>query len=50
MSFPLTPLVLVSMYQMLRDCPPFRGWRLPDADAVEFRRQAKMDDLGRVCF
>ena len=46
MSFPLTPLVLVSMYQMLRECPPFRGWKLPESDAIEFRTPMRRDAHG----
>lgn len=46
MSFPLTPLLIVSMYSMLRDCPPFRGWKLPEADDIEFRTSRRKDAHG----
>lgn len=46
MSFPLTPLLIVSMYRMLRDCPPFTSWRLPDADDIEFRTSRRKDAAG----
>lgn len=36
MSLPLTPEVVAAAYEFLRHCPPFRGWKLPEADAVEF--------------
>jgi hypothetical protein len=33
----LTPAILVAAYDFLRATPPFVGWRLPEADDVEFR-------------
>lgn len=33
----LTPAILVAAYEFLRATPPFVGWRLPEADDVEFR-------------
>ena len=33
----LTPSMLERAYEYLRSTPPFNGWGLPDADAVEFR-------------
>jgi len=35
-SLPLTPDILEGVYEFLRRCPPFRGWKLPEPDAVEF--------------
>ena len=37
MTLPLTPATLVAAYEYLRTTPPFRGWKLPHADEVEFR-------------
>ena len=36
MSLPLTPHMLAAAYDFLRECPPFKGWKLPDSDAVQF--------------
>lgn len=33
----ITPDILIGAYEFLRTTPPFRGWRLPHADSVEFR-------------
>lgn len=46
MSFPITPTLVASMYSMLRECPPFAGWHLPEADAVEFKTAARKDIYG----
>lgn len=32
----LTPHSLAAAYDYLRTTPPFKGWKLPDSDAVEF--------------
>lgn len=32
----LTPDILESLYETLRLTPPFRRWKLPEADEVEF--------------
>jgi hypothetical protein len=32
----LTPEVLERAYELLRETPPFKGWRLPESDDVEF--------------
>ena len=32
----LTPDILAAAYEFLRSTPPFRKWKLPEADAVEF--------------
>ena len=37
MTLRLTPAMLEAAYEYLRSTPPFRGWRLPHADDVEFR-------------
>ena len=36
MSLTITRAMLVAAYELLRTTPPFRGWNLPDAGAVEF--------------
>ena len=36
MSLPLTPAILEAAYEFLRACPPFRAWKLPHADEIEF--------------
>ena len=33
----VTPHVVAAAYDFLRQCPPYRGWRLPEGDSVEFR-------------
>ena len=33
---PITPQRLAGVYEMLRQWPPFSGWRLPLASAVKF--------------
>jgi hypothetical protein len=37
MSLPLTPHMLAAAYDFLRECPPFKGWKLPEAEGIEFR-------------
>ncbi len=36
MSLPLTPEILEAAYEFLRNTPPFKGWKLPVGDEVEF--------------
>lgn len=36
MALHLTPAMLECAYELLRATPPFKGWRLPEADDVEF--------------
>lgn len=36
-EFHVTPALVEGCYEMLRRSYPFRGWNLPDGDAVEFR-------------
>lgn len=43
----LTPARLAAVYECLRAFPPFAGWRLPDADDVEFRVSVRVDEFGR---
>jgi hypothetical protein len=37
MTLHLTPEILVQAYELLRATPPFKRWKLPHADEVEFR-------------
>lgn len=43
MAFHLTPEALEKMYECLRAQLPFRRWKLPHADCVEFRATAIPD-------
>ncbi len=36
MGLPLSPDLIAGAYKFLRLTPPFRGWKLPHADEVEF--------------
>jgi hypothetical protein len=36
MSLRLTPDMLAAAYEFLRTTAPFRGWKLPDSDALGF--------------
>ena len=46
MTLRLTPAMLEAAYEYLRSTPPFRGWRLPHADDVEFRITDAIDYMG----
>lgn len=46
MSLVLTPAILEAAYEFLRVCPPFKAWRLPPADDVEFHVIARPDREG----
>lgn len=49
MSLPLTPHTLAGAYDYLRTTPPFKGWRLPPAEEVEFavtRHRDREGDYG----
>lgn len=39
MALHLTPQLLEAVYELLRVTPPFKRWKLPHADNVEFRVQ-----------
>lgn len=43
----LTPAMLVTSYELLRTTPPFKGWRLPEADAVQFTVSRHVDLRGQ---
>lgn len=47
MSLPLTPDMLVTCYEFLKTTPPFRRWKLPDADDVVFRLSKRRKEAGR---
>lgn len=49
MSLRLTPEMLAAAYEFLRTSAPFRGWRLPTADEVEFQVVAARDRHGHYC-
>jgi hypothetical protein len=36
LSLPLTPEILEAAYEFLRCTPPFKGWKLPQGEEVEF--------------
>lgn len=36
MRLNLTPQMMEAAYELLRSTPPFRGWRLPEADDIRF--------------
>lgn len=46
----LTPATLEAAYELLRATPPFKGWRMPEADEVEFvvSRTAALGSAGRT--
>lgn len=46
MSLPLTPTVLEAAYEFLRALPPFKRWRLPHADEIEFQVTRHADRQG----
>lgn len=46
MALHLTPEMLEAAYELLRATPPFRGWRLPAGDDVEFHVTRHVDIHG----
>ena len=46
MALSLTPHMLVAAYEYLRTTPPFRGWKLPEADDIEFQVTGHSDREG----
>lgn len=42
----LTPTMLEAAYEYLKTTPPFRRWKLPSADHVEFRVTRDQNVLG----
>lgn len=49
MTLRLTPDMLIGAYEFLRACEPFRAWRLPHADEIEFRVINARDRRGHYC-
>ncbi len=47
MTLPLDPAMLEAAYEFLRATPPFRHWRLPAGDAIEFQVIASPGLRGR---
>ena len=43
---PLTPDMVVAVYECLRQFPPFSRWKLPPADEVEFRVNHQSNTMG----
>ncbi len=33
----ITPHMIAGAYDFLRECPPYRGWKLPHSEVIEFR-------------
>lgn len=46
MPLALTPAMLAGAYEYLRTTPPFRTWKLPHADEVEFHITLHRDRYG----
>lgn len=49
MTLPLTPHVLAAAYEYIRATAPFKSWRLPEAEAVEFCVTNHRDREGDHC-
>ncbi|HXQ51150.1 MAG TPA: SprT-like domain-containing protein [Stellaceae bacterium] len=45
----LTPEMLATAYEFLRVSAPFRAWKFPDADEVEFHVIRARDRRGHYC-
>ena len=43
---PLTPDMVAALYECLRQFPPFKRWKLPPADEIEFRVNNQRDSMG----
>lgn len=50
MALHMTPDMLETTYELLRLTPPFRGWKLPDADGVRFSILKTQDMQGDYSF
>lgn len=46
MTLPLTPEVIPAAYEFLRATRPFKAWRLPHADEIEFHATLSKSDFG----
>lgn len=49
MALHLTHAMLAQAYELLRATPPFRGWKLPPAEEVEFHVTASVADHADYC-
>jgi len=49
MTLRLTPEMLATAYEFLRASAPFRAWRLPESDDVEFHVIGARDRRGHYC-
>lgn len=49
MKLALTPAMLETAYEYMRSTPPFRGWKLPPAEEVEFHVTRHRDREGDHC-
>lgn len=49
MALHLTPALLEAAYELLRVTPPFKRWKLPHADDVEFHVSRHRDKFGDYC-
>jgi len=45
----LTPFIIEAAYEFLRATPPYRGWKLPHADDVEFVITRNMKKMAHHC-
>jgi predicted SprT family Zn-dependent metalloprotease len=43
----ITPDILHAAYEYLRACPPFKRWKLPHADVIEFHVIRHQSTAGR---
>lgn len=50
MGLKLTPEMLIASYELLRTTPPFRGYKLPHPDEIEFRIMDDPDCNGYYLF
>lgn len=46
MAIPITLELVESVYNMLRETPPFKRWKLPDVDSVHITINASIDKAG----
>jgi hypothetical protein len=50
MALHITPDTIEATYELLRLTPPFRRWKLPHADDVEFHVIENIKVYGQYCF
>lgn len=49
MTLALHPDVLPAAYEFLRTTPPFRSWKLPEADEIAFKVSRHKSRYGEYC-